>query len=104
MDFELPYLEEADEKDLNVKAKEKINEDNFVFDLFKDDHNKFIDFIEQGEDFSHQEKIMNDENDLIIKKIDLPKQMQKDIWSSFVPTFISYYNESIENPENKIII
>lgn len=47
---------------------------------------------------------MNDENDLIMKKIDLPKQMQKDIWSSFVPTFISYYNESIENPENKIII
>lgn len=43
-------------KRFECKGKRKINEDNFVFDLFKDDHNKFIDFIEQGEDFSNQEK------------------------------------------------
>ena len=102
MDFEPEYLSECLEKDLNLKNKEEVDEDNFVFDIFKDDHNKLLDYINQGEDFSKYENELDDNRDYLIEKLDIPKQIQKLTWGSYVPTMIDYYNDSIINPENKL--
>ena len=102
LDFEPEYLSECLEKDLNLKNKEEVDEDNFVFDIFKDDHNKLLDFINQGEDFSKYEDELDDNRDFLVEKLDIPKQIQKQIWGSYVPTMIDYYNDSIVNPENKL--
>jgi len=93
------------EKDLNIKKNEKVNEDNFVFDLVKEDHEKFIDAIEQGEDFSKfQKEIDLEDQEWIAKRMDVPKFMQKALWGSTVPTYLHYYNENIKDPKNKLNI
>lgn len=97
-------MKEPLERDLNVKYKETIDEDNFVFDVFKDDHIKFIDYLEQGEDFAKYQNELDNYDDYLINKLDLPKQLQKNVWSSLLPTFIEYYNEGILYAENKIIL
>ncbi len=92
------------ERDLNIKTKENIDEDNFVFDIFKDDYNKFVDYIEQGENFNKYDLELDSVNDVLELKLDIPKQIQKNLWSSLVPTFVEYYNEGIQQGCNKIII
>ena len=104
LDIKSETISEPLERDLTIKTKENIDEDNFVFDIFKDDFTKFIDYIEQGENFSKFETELESNNDILEMKLDLPKQIQKNLWSSLVPTFVEYYNEGIQQGYNKIII
>lgn len=87
-----------------MKLKEVVDEDNFVFDIFKDDHEKFIEYLEQGEDFSKYQNELENYDDYLVDKLDLPKQLQKNLWSTLIPTFMEYYNEGIQYQENKIIL
>lgn len=104
LDITPEIISEPLEKDLTIKTKETIDEDNFVFDIFKDDYTKFLDYIEQGENFSKYETELESNNDLLEFKLDIPKQIQKNSWSTLVPTFVEYYNEGINQGYNKIII
>ena len=95
-------MKECLEKDLVLKSKQNIDDDNYVFDIFKDDSNKLLEMIEQGEDFSAYEKELDEDH--LTQRLDLDKKKLKSLWGTLVPTIGNFYNESILKASNKVIL
>jgi hypothetical protein len=102
-------LNEKDQRELYIKKDEKIDDDNYIYDINRDDPNKLLEDIEKDDevmkkireinktdvfDYRKQEKI-NTENKL---------QSIKKKWMSTIPTILENYNSSISNPKNKFIL
>ena len=101
-------MTQTDEKDLFIKKNEKVDEDNFIFELVKDDDKAIVENIEKEDneiknireinkngtfDIRKQEKINLENKFIAIKKK----------WMSLVPTYIEYINSGIKNPANKLL-
>ena len=101
-------MTQCDEKDLYIKKNEKVDEDNFIFELTKDDDKAIVENIEKEDnevksirdinkngtfDVRKQEKINLENKFLAIKKK----------WMSLVPTYMEYINSGIKNPANKLM-
>lgn len=108
LDFEPERMENANERDLFIKKSEAIDEDNFVFDILKDDEVKFLEMIEAGDEVVRQERENNKELPYSQEQLESERtenylRIQKKKWESTLPTMIEYYNEAIQQSENKII-
>jgi hypothetical protein len=109
LDFLPNKLEIADDRDYYVKRGEKLDEDNFVFELLKEDENKLIsEFEKDDEVIRNAREINKDEiyNFKIKEKVILENylQTQKRKWMSTLPTVLEFYNSGVQNPNNKFII
>ena len=105
---EMKKLTQSDQKDLYIKKSEKVDEDNFIFELTKEDDKSIAENIEKEDneiknireinkdgtyDIRKQEKINLENKFLAIKKK----------WMSLVPTYVEYINSGIKNPANKLL-
>ncbi len=109
LDFMPIKLDYPDERDFYVKRGEKLDEDNFVFELIKEDENKLIgEFEKDDEVIRNTREINKDEifNYKLKEKIKLENylQTQKRKWMSTLPTVLEFYNSGVQNPNNKFII
>lgn len=106
MDYTPQRLVSSNEKDLYIKSNEKIDEDNFIFDILKDNEDKLLDVIEQGDEVikSHRERMKEREGkeDGEDKNNEYLMSIRKK-WESTLPTVLEYYNESIISKINKIL-
>ncbi len=101
-------MEERDEKDLFIKKNEKVDEDNFIFELTKDDDKAIIDNIEKEDNEIKNIREINKNGTFDIRKqekINLENKLNavKKKWMSLVPTYIEYINSGIKNPANKLL-
>ena len=101
-------MEERDEKDLFIKKNEKVDEDNFIFELTKDDDKAIIDNIEKEDNEIKNIREINKNGTFDIRKkekIDLENKFSaiKKKWMSLVPTYMEYINSGIKNPSNKLM-
>lgn len=108
LDYIPERIESVDEKDLFIKKKELIDEDNFIFDILKDDENKLLEFFESGDETVKMEREKSKDEPYHLAKLEFNRteaylKSQKKKWESSLSTAIEYYNESIVYPENKII-
>jgi hypothetical protein len=102
-------LTSPDERDFYVKRNEKLDEDNFVFELPREDENKLIsEFEKDDEVIRNTREINKDEvfNQKTREKINLQNylQTQKRKWMSTLPTVLEFYNSGVTNSNNKFII
>ena len=109
MDFRPKKMESTDERDLNVKNKEKLDEDNILANMIKEDDEKIKDLIEKDDEIIKSVKEINKDEiiDCIARekvKLEVYLQIQKRKWMSTVPTVLEYYNSAINNPNNKFIL
>jgi hypothetical protein len=109
LDYFPKKLDTADERDLIVKNNEKIDEDNILFNLNKEDDEKLRDAIEKDDEVLKNLKEINKDDifdSISREKVNLENylQAQKRRWMSTVPTVLEYYNTGINNPTNKFIL
>ena len=102
-------LETSDERDLIVNKNEKIDEDNILYNINKEDDEKLRDIIEKDDEVIKNLKELNKDEiyDSVTKeKVNLENylQSQKRKWMCTVPTILDYYNTGINNPSNKFIL
>jgi hypothetical protein len=98
-----------DERDLFVKKREVVDEDNFIFEMAKDDEMKMLELFEKDDDNIRSLREVNREdvfNPKMKEKIQLETnlQLQKRRWMATVPTVLEYYNSAITNLNNKFIL
>ena len=101
-------IKSPDEKDLTLKKGTEVDEDNYIFEMKKDDDKNILDIIERDDDVVKKEKEKNIKGTYDVRKeekIKLEKKLQghKKKWMSLVPTYIEYLNSGIQAPENKLI-
>ena len=97
-----------EEKDLTLKKGEEVDEDNYIFEMKKDDDKNILDIIERDDETLKKEKEKNNKGTYDVRKsekIKLEKKLQahKKKWMSLVPTYIEYLNSGIQDPINKLI-
>ena len=105
---EMKKLNQSDQKDLYIKKTEKVDEDNFIFELTKEDDKAIVDNIEKEDNEIKTMRDMNKEGTFDIRKqekINLENKFTaiKKKWMSLVPTYIEYINSGIKNPSNKLL-
>ena len=105
---EMKKLNQSDQKDLYIKKTEKVDEDNFIFELTKEDDKAIVDNIEKEDNEIKAIRDMNKEGTFDIRKqekINLENKFTaiKKKWMSLVPTYIEYINSGIKNPSNKLL-
>ena len=105
---EMKKLNQSDQKDLYIKKTEKVDEDNFIFELTKEDDKAIVDNIEKEDNEIKAIRDMNKEGTFDIRKqekINLENKFSaiKKKWMSLVPTYIEYINSGIKNPFNKLL-
>jgi len=105
---EMKKLNQSDQKDLYIKKTEKVDEDNFIFELTKEDDKAIVDNIEKEDNEIKAIRDMNKEGTFDIRKqekINLENKFSaiKKKWMSLVPTYIEYINSGIKNPSNKLL-
>jgi len=105
---EMKKLNQSDQKDLYIKKTEKVDEDNFIFELTKEDDKAIVDNIEKEDNEIKTMRDMNKERTFDIRKqekINLENKFSaiKKKWMSLVPTYIEYINSGIKNPSNKLL-
>ena len=105
---EMKKLNQSDQKDLYIKKTEKVDEDNFIFELTKEDDKAIVDNIEKEDNEIKTMRDMNKEGTFDIRKqekINLENKFSaiKKKWMSLVPTYIEYINSGIKNPSNKLL-
>ena len=105
---EMKKLNQSDQKDLYIKKTEKVDEDNFIFELTKEDDKVIVDNIEKEDNEIKTMRDMNKEGTFDIRKqekINLENKFSaiKKKWMSLVPTYIEYINSGIKNPSNKLL-
>ena len=105
---EMKKLNQSDQKDLYIKNTEKVDEDNFIFELTKEDDKAIVDNIEKEDNEIKTMRDMNKEGTFDIRKqekINLENKFSaiKKKWMSLVPTYIEYINSGIKNPSNKLL-
>ena len=101
-------MTQSDEKDLYIKKNEKVDEDNFIFELVKDDDKAIIENIEKEDNEIKNIREINKNGTFDIRKqekINLENKFSaiKKKWMSLVPTYIEYINSGIKNPANKLL-
>lgn len=109
LNFKPSILEKSDQRDLFIKRNNKIDDDNYIFNLTKEDNNKLLEQLEKDDeivkkirdknltdvcDYSEQEKVNHEKYLQAIKKK----------WNSTIPTILEIYNSGINNPKNKFIL
>ena len=104
----LKKMGQSDEKDLYIKKNEKVDEDNFIFELVKDDDKAIVENIEKEDNEIKNIREINKNGTFDIRKqekINLENKLNavKKKWMSLVPTYIEYINSGIKNPENKLL-
>ena len=104
----MPKIEKIDEKDLFIKKNEKVDEDNFIFELIKDDDKSIVENIEKEDNEIKNVREKNKDGIFDIRKqekINLENKFCsiKKKWMSLVPTYIEYMNSGIKNPANKLL-
>src|SRR5690349_12221298 len=109
LDFVAKKMNNLDERDLFVKINEKVDEDNFIFDMIKEDEEKILENIEKDDEVirSIREQNMDDIYDKRMeqrKKLDNNLDLQKRKWMASVPTVLEFYNSSINVPNNKFLL
>lgn len=109
LDFLPQKMDKADERDFFIKRKEKVDEDNYIFDIPKEDDARILEFIEKDDEVIKNIRELNKEEILDIRekeKINLENylQLQKRKWMATVPTVLEYYNSGIQNPSNKFML
>ena len=108
-DFEnMKKMTQNDEKDLYIKKNEKVDEDNFIFELIKDDDKSIVENIEKEDNEIKNVREINKNGTFDIRKqekINLENKFSaiKKKWMSLVPTYIEYVNSGIKNPSNKLM-
>ena len=101
-------MEKSDEKDLYIKKNEKVDEDNFIFELVKDDDKAIVENIEKEDNEIKNIREINKNGTFDVRKeekINLENKFSaiKKKWMSLVPTYIEYINSGIKNPSNKLM-
>ena len=101
-------MEKFDEKDLFIKKNEKVDEDNFIYELTKDDDKAILNNIEKEDNEIKNIREMNKNGTFDVRKkekINLENKFSaiKKKWMSLVPTYIEYINSGIKNPANKLM-
>ena len=101
-------MTQTDEKDLFIKKNEKVDEDNFIFELVKEDDKAIIENIEKEDTEVKNIRDINKNGTFDIRKqekINLENKLSaiKKKWMSLVPTYIEYINSGIKNPANKLM-
>ena len=108
-DFEnMKKMKQSDQKDLYIKKNEKVDEDNFIFELTKEDDKAIIENIEKDDNEIKNIREINKNGSFDIRKkekINLENKFQaiKKKWMSLVPTYMEYINSGIKNPANKLL-
>ena len=92
----------------SLKKKEKVDEDNFIFELIKEDDKAIIEGIEKEDNEIKNIRDINKEGTYDIRKqekINLENKFLaiKKKWMSLVPTYMEYINSGIKNPANKLL-
>ena len=105
---DMKKLNQSDQKDLYIKKTEKVDEDNFIFELTKEDDKAIVDNIEKEDNEIKNIRDINKEGTFDIRKqekINLENKFSaiKKKWMSLVPTYIEYINSGIKNPSNKLL-
>ena len=105
---QMKKLAQSDQKDLYIKKNEKVDEDNFIYELIKDDDKAIIDMIEKEDNDVKNVRDLNKYGTFDVRKkekIELEKRMLaiKKKWMSLVPTYIEYINSGIKDPSNKLM-
>ena len=101
-------MTQTDEKDLFIKKNEKVDEDNFIFELVKEDDKAIIENIEKEDNEVKNIRDINKNGTFDVRKqekINLENKLSaiKKKWMSLVPTYIEYINSGIKNPANKLM-
>ena len=101
-------MTQCDEKDLYIKKDEKVDEDNFIFELAKDDDKAIVENIEKEDTEVKSIRDINKNGTFDVRKqekINLENKFSaiKKKWMSLVPTYIEYINSGIKNPANKLL-
>jgi hypothetical protein len=102
-------ISEKDQRELYIKKNEKIDDDNYVFDINKDDPNKLLEDIEKDDEVMKKVREVNKDgifDQRKQEKIKVENRLQsiKQTWMSTIPTLLENYNSSISNPKNKFIL
>ena len=105
---DMKKLTQSDQKDLYIKKSEKVDEDNFIFELPKEDDKAIVENIEKDDNEIKNLREINKEGTFDIRKqekINLENKFLaiKKKWMSLVPTYIEYINSGIKNPSNKLL-
>ena len=105
---DMKKLTQSDQKDLYIKKTEKVDEDNFIFELIKEDDKEIIESIEKEDNEIKNMREINKEGTFDIRKQEKINLENKFIsikkkWMSLVPTYIEYINSGIKNPANKLL-
>ncbi len=105
---DMKKLTQSDPKDLYIKKTEKVDEDNFIFELTKEDDKTIVENIEKEDNEIKNMREINKEGTFDIRKqekINLENKFTaiKKKWMSLVPTYIEYINSGIKNPSNKLL-
>ena len=101
-------LKAPDEKDLIVKHGINVDEDNYIFEMEKDDDKAILDMIEKDDDKVKNMRELNKISTYDVRKdekIKFEKKMEaiKKKWMSLVPTYFEYINSGIKHPNNKLL-
>ena len=101
-------MTQCDEKDLYIKKNEKVDEDNFIFELSKDDDKAIVENIEKEDTEVKNIRDINKNGTFDVRKqekINLENKFSaiKKKWMSLVPTYMEYINSGIKNPANKLM-
>ena len=104
---DMKKLNQSDQKDLYIKKNEKVDEDNFIYELIKEDDKSIVENIEKEDNEIKNMRDINKEGTFDIRKqekINLENKFLaiKKKWMSLVPTYIEYINSGIKNPANKL--
>ena len=105
---EMKKLNQSDQKDLYIKKTEKVDEDNFIFELTKEDDKAIVENIEKEDNEIKNMREINKEGTFDVRKQEKINLENKFIaikkkWMSLVPTYIEYINSGIKNPANKLL-
>ena len=105
---EMKKLNQSDQKDLYIKKTEKVDEDNFIYELVKEDDKAIVENIEKDDNEIKTMREINKEGTFDIRKQEKINLENKFIaikkkWMSLVPTYLEYINSGIKNPANKLL-
>ena len=93
---DMKKLNQIAQKDLCVKKNEKVDEDNSIFELIKEDDNNIIENIEKEDNEIKNMRDINKEGTFNIRKeqkINLENKFRaiKKKWMSLAPTYIEFF-------------
>lgn len=109
LDFVQNKIKTPDQRDLFIKHSEKVDEDNFVFELLKDDEDKLLMEFEKDDEVMRDAREINREevHDKKTKEklmLETRLQAEKRKMMATVPTVLEFYNSGVTNQNNKFLL